>query len=379
MLEALARAVASRECRYYKRVVRATATTRWVLALAIGLPVLHARAEQTPQEPPQSEAPTPVWQVQLEPTGRLQAVAGQSAIFVSGGTPALQAFATDDGRLLWTADTGAEAALLSNDARLFLVAAGAVTALDADTGTVRWTSQLPAGDAVAAASDGVLAIAVGPSLFIFNGDDGSGLTAATLDAPLQVRPLIADSLVIVATTDGQLTGLDRTTGRRLWALPLATRVDAMSVRLGRLYLSGSDGGLYCFLARNGQFEWRFSLYSRGSGPASIDDRLVYVALFDNTVQAIDRISGTRKWYQTISGRPVTPVWPVGDRLFVAQADGIVTVLAAASGARVAQLSADDEARRLEASGLVPGPSAGAFTVTTGISSVRRLSLWRPQS
>jgi outer membrane protein assembly factor BamB len=376
MLEALARAVASRECRYYKRVVRATTTTCWGLAIGIGLLVTHAHTQA--QSTAQPEAPTPVWQIELDPAGQLQVAAGPSAIFVSGGTPALQAFAIEDGRLLWSGDQWTGATLLSDGPRLFLVAPGTITALGAGDGTLRWASALPPGEALSAAGDGVVAVAIGTSLFVFDGDDGGGLAAATLDAPVQIPPVIAETLVIVATRDGRLTGLDRTTGRRVWALPLATSVDAVSVYGGRVYLTGRDGGLYCFRARNGQFEWRFSLYSRGSGSAAFGDRLVYVALFDNTVQAIDRISGTRKWYQTLSGRPVTPVWPVGDRLFVAQADGVVTVLNAASGARVARLAAQDEARRLEAGGLVPGPSPAAFTLTTGTSSIRRLSLWRPQ-
>jgi outer membrane protein assembly factor BamB len=371
--------VASRECRYYKRVVRATTTTCWGLAIGIGLLATHANVRAQATQQPAAAAPTPVWQVELDPAGRLQVAAGPEALFVSGGTPALRAFGLDDGQLLWTADRGADAILLSDRNRLFLIAPGTVTALDAANGALRWSSALPPGVPRPAAGDGVVAVAIGTSLFVFNGDDGSGLAAATLDAPVQIPPLIAETLVIVATEDGRLSALDRATGYRAWSLPLATGVDAVTAYQGRVYLSGSDGGLYCFRARNGQFEWRFSLYSRGSGPAALDDRFVYVALFDNTVQAIDRISGTRRWYQTLTGRPVTPVWPVGARLFVAQADGAVTVLDASSGRRIARLSAEDEARRLEAGGLVPGPAPAAFTLTTGTSSIRRLSLWRPES
>lgn len=379
--EALASAVASREYRYYKRVVRATATTCWGLAIAITLlmrPASPLRAQNPPPQTTQPEAPTPVWQIELDPLEQLQAVAGASAIYVTGGTPPVRAFAVADGGLSWSAGARHGARPVAGDTRLFLVSPGAIEALDAADGTERWSSALPPGTPFAAAGFGRLAAAVDTSLFLFDAEDGDGLASATLGAPLGLDPVITDGFVVAVGTDGIMSGLDRTTGRRMWTARLPAPVEALSAHRGRLYASDDEGGLSCFLARNGQLEWRFNLYSRGSGAPALDDRHVYVALFDNTVQAIDRISGTRRWYQTLSGRPVTPVWPVGDRLFIVQADGVVMVLDARTGARLARLAPQDEARRLEAGGLVPGTPA-AFTLTTGTSTVRRLSLWRPQS
>jgi len=335
------------------------------------------RAQNSPPQTQQPEPPTPVWQIELAPIERLQAVAGSSAIFVTGGTPGVRAFAVEDGELSWTANAREDARPVAGDSRLFLVSPGAVEALDAADGTVRWTSALPAGTPVAAAGFGRLAVAVDTSLFLFDAEDGHGLTSATLGAPARLDPIITDGFVVAVDSDRVMTGLDRMTGRRMWTTRLPADVDAVAAYRGRLYASDDEGGLSCFLAHNGQLEWRFSLYSRGSGAPALDDRYVYVALFDNTVQAIDRISGTRRWYQTLSGRPVTPVWPVGDRLFIVQADGVVMVLDAGTGTRRARLAPQDEARRLESGGLVPGTPA-AFTLTTGTSTVRRLSLWRPQ-
>jgi len=326
----------------------------------------------------QPEAPTPVWQIELDPTEPLRAVAGPSAIYVSGRESQLRAFAIADGQLLWTAAARKDATPTADDNRLFLISAGAIDALDAADGTVVWSSALPEGEPRSAAGHGVLAVAVETSLFLFEAETGRGLASAALSAPLRVDPVVTDAFVVAVGADGTMTGLDRTSGRRVWTRRLPAPIDAVAASDGRLYASDAEGGLGCFLARNGQMEWRFSLYARASGAPAIDGRHVYVALFDNTVQAIDRISGSRRWYQTLSGRPVTPVWPVGDRLFIVQADGVVMVLASATGERRARLAPEDEARRLEAGGLVPGAAGAAFTMTTGTSTVRRLSLWRPQ-
>lgn len=381
--EALASAVASREYRYYKRVVRATTTTGWGLAVGIAwlLSIVLILDAQTPakQEAAEPEAPTPVWQIELDPLATLWAVAGPSAIFVAGGTPPLRAFAIEDGTLLWSGEARADAHPVAGDASLFLLSPRAVEARDATDGSLRWSSALPDGIPLAASGNGVLAVGVGTSLFFFQADDGAGIASATLDAPLSLAPLISDDLVAAVTEAGTMTGLDTLSARRRWTTKLPAPVQAMSAYSGRLYLSDEEGGLGCYLASNGQMEWRFSLYSRASGAPALDERHVYVALYDNTVQAIDRISGSRRWHQTLSGRPVTPVWPVGDRLFVVQADGVVTVLAAANGARVARLAPTDEARRLEAGGLLQTTPPAAFTLTTGTSTTRRLSLWRPQS
>ena len=145
-----------------------------------------------------------------------------------------------------------------------------------------------------------------------------------------------------------------------------------------MYVSGENGGLYCYRPPNARYDWRFSLYARASGPASADAASVFVALFDNTVQAIGRTSGTRRWSQTLSNRPSSAAVLSGERLLVAQADGTVAVIRATTGAPIAELRPPGETRQLQGAGLVPGSPSGFFTLTRGTSGTQRLTLWRLQ-
>jgi outer membrane protein assembly factor BamB len=373
-----ARAVASRESRYYKRVVRATATTAAGLVAGIGLLALHASPIARTAQAPPAARPAPAWEIELDPLNTLQVAAGSAAVYVLEAGGAVRARAVDgDGAVRWTYQATSQPSLLWGAERVLLIEPGLVTALDAATGAIAWTDRLPAGDAVATVVDGVLAVGVGTGLFLFNAADGARLSSAGLDVPLQAPPVLAGQDIVVAMQNGALAGIDRETGRRSWTRPpLATPVDGLAAHDGRAYVSGRDGNLYCVQTHNGELSWTYSLYARLSGAASASGGLLYVALFDNTVQAFDRRTGTRQWSQPLTGRPASPVWPAGTRLIVAQADGVLAVLDAAAGTQQTRLAPPGEARLLEHAGPVPGTPGAVFTVTTGTSSVRRLGLWR---
>ena len=358
-------------------MVRATATAGASLAFAIGLlqPTPSSSA-QVKQPPP---APSPAWEIEFDDSRPRQIVAGDSTVYASDAS-VLQALAIDDGRARWSRPLGPGATLVPGGDRLFVITDGRIDALDAATGEPHWSTVMSAGagPVLAGWARGLLVTAVGTGVYFLGEEDGALHASAGLEAPLELAPIVTDSMVLVAPAADRVIGLDRTSGRRLWLARLESKATAVSSYADRVYVSGTNGGLYCFRPPAPRYQWRFSLYTRASGPATADATSVYVALFDNTVQAIGRTSGTRRWSHTISGRPATSAWPAGDRLFLAQADGGVTVLRAATGARLAQLTPQGETRQLEAAGLVPGSPPAFFTLTRGTSGVERLTLWRPE-
>jgi hypothetical protein len=371
------RAVASRESRYYKRVVRATATRAAGFTIAIGLLALQwSPASARTAQASQPATPAPAWEIDVDPAVVLQVVAGRTAVHVASDS-LVRAHSIEDGAVLWTRQAGSGVRLHWGADRVLLIESGVVLALDAASGAEVWTDGLPGGEALATVADGILAVGAGTGVFLFNAADGTRISSAGLDAPLLLPPVLSGTHIVVAMQNGALAGIDRETGRRIWSGPsLATAIDGLAAYDGRVYASGRDGNLYCLLARNGKIAWTYSLYARFSGAASVGDDLVYVALFDNTVQAFDRGTGTRRWSQPLPGRPASPAWPVGTRLLVAQVDGTLTMLDGSSGAPSKQLAPQGEARLLELAGRVPGATDAAFTLTVGTSGVRRLSLWR---
>lgn len=358
--------------------MRATTTTCWGLAVgltfllpATPFPHTSATGGQTAPKPP-----APVWQRDLDPSARVSVAAGTSVVFLQSAATTLEALAADDGRTLWTRGTVAPADLVAADDGLFVISVGGIEAIGSD-GITRWRQTLPDGPTLAAWGAGLLAVSVGADLFVID-DAGWRRGPIPLGAPPRLPPLVTSDFAVLALADGRLLALDRATGRTAWSAVTTSEPLGLAAHADRIYVTEADGTLLCRTARDGRLEWPFSLYALAAGPPRLDDRHTYVALFDNTVQAIDRTSGSRRWRQELSGRPAG-TWLMADgRLLVAQADGVLLLLSAENGAPTTRLAGPaDGATRLEAAGAVPGPKATIFTVTTDTSATRRLSLWQP--
>ena len=356
-------------------MVRATTTTCW--GLAVGLTFLLAATPRS-QAPAGGAAPkpaAPLWQRDLDASGPVAVEAGASTIFLLSASTTLEALAADDGRPLWTRSTAGQIDLVAAGEELYVLSPGTIEAIGRD-GVTRWQQKLPDGPLRAGWGAGLLAVSVGADLFVVD-DAGWRRGPIGLGAPPRLSPLITNEQVILALADDRLIALDRATGRTAWSVATPSEPLGLAAHANRIYVTAADGTLSCRLARTGQLEWPFNLYALTAGPPRIDDRHAYVALFDNTVQAIDRVSGTRRWRQELTGRP-TGAWLVGNRLLIAQADGVLVLLTAENGARTARLAGEvGGATRLEAAGVVPGLKAAIFTVTTDTSAARRLSLWQP--
>lgn len=357
--------------------MRATTTTCW--GLAVGLTVLLPATPfpQTPSAGGQTapKPPAPAWQRDLPASAPVSVTAGTSVVFLQSTPTTLEALGADDGRPLWTRHTAAPAELVAAGTGLFLISVGSIEAIGPD-GATRWRQVLPDGPTLAAWGAGLLAVSVGAELFVID-DDGWRRGPIPLGGPPLLPPLVTRDLVVLALADDRLIAFDRGTGGVAWSVATTADPRSLAAHADRIYITAANGTLSCRIARDGRLEWPFSLYALAAGPPRLDDRHAYVALFDNTVQAIDRTSGSRRWRQELTGRP-SGMWLMDGRLLVAQADGVLLLLSAENGARTARLAnLADGATRLEAAGVVPGPEPAIFTVTTDTSAARRLSLWQP--
>lgn len=102
----------------------------------------------------------------------------------------------------------------------FVVASGqgTVTALDADTGAVRWTTQ--AGESLSAGvgSDGRYSSVVTRSNQVVTFDNGREIWRKRVPASVVTPPLVAGERVFVLGVDRAVHAFDALDGRRLWTL-----------------------------------------------------------------------------------------------------------------------------------------------------------------
>ena len=198
-----------------------------------------------------------------------------------------------------------------------------VTALDAATGKTRWEYEYD-----------------NPFTNSYSEEVGPG--------PYAMPEVIGDR-VVTASGTGKIHSLDKKTGRPVWSHDLYNEFHASHLQFGYschalpykdtlIYLAGGDGdGAIAFRQRDGAVVWKALQYTNShSSPLliNVDGQPQVVAVAANTVFGFSPDNGTLYWtheHKTPYGLAVsTPVWALGNLLFVASAYG--------TGARVLQLS-----------------------------------------
>ncbi len=249
-------------------------------------------------------------------------------VYVGSGDGRLRALDRLTGHTKWTYDAGSPVQSSPAVARGIVFIAsrdGAFHAVDAATGKRRWrsaehaTRPYPWGHE---SGDRYLSSAVvAGSLVIFGSGDGNvyaldpATGAAKWTAPTDGRirgtPAVANGKVYVGSYDGRLYAFDVATGKRLW------RFDTEGVKLnsgdfgydrrslqsspavanGIVFVGARDGFLYAVDAATGAERWRFDYKIPWiiASPA-VADGIVYVGNSDaHIMQALDAATGAEKW------------------------------------------------------------------------------------
>lgn len=258
-------------------------------------------------------------------------------------------------------------------------------------GHVRWTTGLPIGEPVgsaAAAGDCVVAADNTGKMVACSSEDGSIAWQATLDLPLRHGPLAVRmgevwQVVLLASSDGVLQGLDAKNGRKRWHSGPTNRSDGPPATDGRYIAYGNcDAALHIYEATNGTAVATIAagadaqiaggvcfrgdrLYAgtRAGSLVCADIRarslawqqrlangedfvtpvaaggLVIGGNAEGEVAAFDALSGAPRW-RVSAGNSVTALCPIGDAVF-ASAGGDLVGLRLRDGSEFARLPIGD--------------------------------------
>ena len=247
-----------------------------------------------------------------------------------------------------------------------VVAGGVVYTLDARAGVTAtttggdtlWTVDLtPRRHNATDASGGGLSV-TGGRLFVTTGfGELTVLDAATgrelwvqdLDAPAMAAPTVVGDLVYLVARDSTAWALDVNTGRIRWqeagtpssanfaggAAPAVTDdIAIFPYPSGEVVATFPAGGLprWSTVISGDRLGRAASLITDIGGDPVIDGNRVYVGNFGGRLVALDIRDGSRIW--TAPEGAVSPVWPVGDAVFVINDLNELLRLDAASGAPV---------------------------------------------
>ena len=180
---------------------------------------------------------------------------------------------------------------LSSDADHRLVA------LDASTGTVRWSG--PAGSqGPATAVGGTVYVGAEANLLALDAQTGHQRWSAPLGESWRFSPVVADGLVYASGNEAgpTLRAFNAETGTLVWAKSGASVGSDPTVANGLVDVSGNDGRVHAFDARTGTERWSEDGGWPGQSPAAAGGLVVASSFSD--VTAFDATSGTVRWTAT---------------------------------------------------------------------------------
>lgn len=308
----------------------------------------------------QPVALTPMWRVDLEPSGVIREDGQQLAAAAydpqggrvwigSGDRPWFYAFRASDGHTLWKVDLpgGTSGQAIFDDGRVVVgTDGGEVIALRGATGEKLWRYAVQGAVTVAPtlSGDSLLVVDGTNAVYALDRLTGAWRWQYRRDAPGRFAlygespPIAAAGRVHVGFSDGVLVTLSAKDGAVLWTRDLAPEadqfqdVDARPVVLdGRLYVASVSGGLYALDAASGDVVWTRSVRGivtmRGIGEDLV------AGLDRGAIVRIDPRTGKARWRVKLAeheGAP-TAIESMGKLLAVTSATGGLHLLDARSG------------------------------------------------
>ncbi len=229
----------------------------------------------------------------------------------------------------------------------FIVAngAGQVTALDAQTGVVRWQTSVGEPLAAGVGSDGRYTSVVTRTNQVVTLDGERELWRSRVPASVVTPPLVAGERVFVIAVDRSVHAFDAINGRRLWTLQrpgeALTLAQASVLTAYKNTLVVAQGPRLAGVdPLRGTLQWEVAIASpRGTneverladlvGPASRVGDSLCVRAFQSAVGCADLARGAVTWSRTVGG--INAVSSNGELVFGADASDRISAWRAGNG------------------------------------------------
>ncbi|HHM05097.1 MAG TPA: outer membrane protein assembly factor BamB [Gammaproteobacteria bacterium] len=296
------------------------------------------------------------------PMGRLAPVVMEGRLYLVDGHDRLRVFDAANGRPLWERPLGgrASSALGAGRGKLLLGMRDAeVWALDAGKGTVLWRQTVSSEVLVPpVAYQGSVLVRTGDEkVTVLSAEDGGRRWTYEQSVPaLTLRgtsaPVAVDEAVYAGFANGKLAALDIRGGQIIWQVAIAAPrgrselermvdVDGDPLIVGPvLYTLAYQGRAVALSRTTGKVLWSREL-SAVHGPVA-DDDLLYIADAGGVVWALDRLSGAPVWKQEgLRHRALSKPALFGDYLVVADFAGYLHWLSRRDGTVRGRYRMDD--------------------------------------
>ncbi len=197
---------------------------------------------------------------------------------------------------------------------------GRITKVNASNGDVIWRKDVDIELMAGVGTDGATVAVVGEKgVLIALASDGQEKWRAQLSSEAMASPLVVNGLVVVRSTDNQISAYDADTGERRWTVPY--RLPALMLRrepgmatVGPTVIVATPGGkMLSMMLNNGAIRWEIPVgLSRGTtelerladmtGVPTIFGRGVCVTSWQGRIGCFDIVSGHAFWIKDFSSK-----------------------------------------------------------------------------
>lgn len=268
-----------------------------------------------------------------------------ATIYLALESGAVAAVDADSGTVRWTAEgVATRVPPVADGPSLYLVRERELVALDVASGATRWQMQVAAAVSaplVARAGWVVVGLDNGEVMAV-RGSDGARVWSTTFATPLVAAPAINGEKLYLPGGDGRVRVVQIETGTSVWEQEVGGAVLTIAPLGERVFVGADDNFFYALDDRNGRRLWRWRTGGDPIGAASADERRVYFSSLDTIVRALDRRNGAQLWRRPLPWRPRSGPLLAGSTVLVSGVALDLRGFAAETGAPIGEyaLSAD---------------------------------------
>ena len=163
----------------------------------------------------------------------------------------------------------------------------------------------------------------------------SPLETAKGTAAIYGTPAVDGDLVYVGGYDGRVYTFNFTSGNRGWVYPLDNNlepiVSGLVVSGERVYFGCNDGKVYALSSDELRKEWEFQTGDKVWSTPVVSGDTLYVGSFDNSVYALNAADGTEKWHFETDGAIASTPLVYNDTVYIGSFDRHIYAVDAADG------------------------------------------------
>jgi outer membrane protein assembly factor BamB len=339
---------------------------------AIAATIVRGQAPAKPA-PPSPAGLAIQWKQPLRHRDGVHLVVDATRVIASGPRGGIATFARADGRPGWSSTVASVLAPATTGALIGVATAEALVVLHRADGAEAWRAALESPPLALVATPERFIAASAAGLRAWR-PDGIDDWRAALDAAPAAAPVAHEGRLLVATADAALLAFDVTSGRRLWRIPLPGEPRGLAFGPDRVYMSVGDALLAYRLTGNPDHAWKHRIVKAIGAPAPADT-LVYFSLIDNTVTALDRSGGSRRWSRVMPSRPAAGPMLVDGALVVGLSTGRIVELSPADGRVLSSPAPPELASHRMRTAVAAASPIQVYSVSAGNDGVPVLFGW----